>query len=66
MFDYQRVYVSCCIVGSKADGLVRLWDLRSPSLLKVADLPEGSYDDSQTVVSVNVSHWHFGPKVEKS
>lgn len=37
-----------------ADGLVRLWDLRSPSLLKVADLPEGSYDDSQTVVSVNV------------
>lgn len=37
-----------------ADGLVRLWDLRSPSLLKVADLPEGSSDESQMVVSVNV------------
>eukprot|EP00435_Cladocopium_sp_Y103_P054446 s526_g17.t1 len=38
-----------------ADGLVRLWDLRSPSLLKVADLEGGySYDESQMVVSVNV------------
>eukprot|EP00438_Fugacium_kawagutii_P012732 Skav203737 [mRNA] locus=scaffold68:275462:283001:+ [translate_table: standard] len=42
-----------------ADGLVRLWDLRSPSLHKVADLPQhnggySSYDESQVLVSVNV------------
>ena len=56
--------VSCEVLDQQssmlvsADGLVRLWDLRSPSLLKVADLPESSgyssYDESQMVVSVNV------------
>ena len=56
----------CCIHATcvQADGLVRLWDLRSPSLLKVADLPEhaggySSYDESQIVVSVNVPSLHL-------
>ena len=62
----MSIFILNCGKFVQADGLVRLWDLRSPSLLKVADLPESSgyssYDESQMVVSVNAScmQWESG------
>ena len=63
---YMWIFILNCGKFVQADGLVRLWDLRSPSLLNVADLPESSgyssYDESQMVVSVNAScmQWESG------